>query len=155
MEGDSMLRWLALALTVATVGLTACGDDDGDDNGEATTSGVEEEIFIETDLDIPTGEVLDGSTIGDSPFCSGGTFRDTEGNEEIGFVDRTYECSDGTLRMGFSPGEPVDLTQAGPWEIVSGTDAYEGLEGSGQMEVTFESENSSKGRETFTGTVVP
>jgi hypothetical protein len=158
------VRWLAVALTVTAVGLAACGDDDGDENGAATTSGADtdlsadpaegsEEIVIKTDLNIPTGEVLGGSSIGDSPFCPGGTFRDKDGNDEIGFLDRTYRCPDGNLRMGFSPHEPQGLTQTGPWEIVSGTGAYEGMEGSGQMEVTFESANSDQGRETFTGTV--
>jgi hypothetical protein len=84
------VRWLALALTLATVGLGACGDDDGDENGAATTPGVDtdlpadsgegsEEIVIKTDLTIPTGEVLEGSSIGDTPFCPGGTFRDQRG----------------------------------------------------------------------------
>jgi hypothetical protein len=156
------VRWLAVALTVTAVGLAACGDD-RDANGAATTSGADtdladpaegsEEIVIKTDLNIPTGEVLGGSSIGDSPFCPGGTFRDKDGNDEIGFLDRTYRCPDGSLRMGFSPHEPQGLTQTGPWEIVSGTGAYEGMEGSGQMEVTFKSANSDQGRETFTGTV--
>jgi hypothetical protein len=160
------VRWLALALTLATVGLGACGDDDGDENGAATTPGVDtdlpadsgegsEEVVIKTRVDIPTGEVLDGSSIGDSPFCPGGTFRDQHGNADIGSVDRTFDCPDGSLRIGFTPGVPQGRTQAGPWKVVSGTGAFEGLEGDGQMEVKFEPGSDSKGRETFTGTVVP
>jgi hypothetical protein len=157
--------WLAMALAVTAIGLAACGDDDGDEDGAATTtSGADsdlsadpadggEEIVIKTDLNIPAGEVLGGSSIGDSPFCPGGTFRDRGGNAEIGSVDRTIRCPDGELRVGFTPGELQGRTQTGPWEILSGTGVFEGLEGQGRMEVTFESASSTKGRETFTGTV--
>jgi hypothetical protein len=165
------VRWLALALTLATVGLGACGDDDGDENGAATTPGVDtdlpadsgegsEEIVIKTDLTIPTGEVLEGSSIGDTPFCPGGTFRDQRGSADpsvppFGSVDRTFRCPDGSLRIGFTPGVPQGRTQTGPWRAVSGTGALEGLQGNGQMEVKFEPGSDTKGRETFTGTVVP
>jgi hypothetical protein len=161
-----------MALILATVGLAACGGGDGNETGAATTPGVDseasadpaegsEEILIETHVVFPeadtpvTGEVLDGSTIGDSPFCPGGTFRDRHGSEDpsvppYGLVDRTYSCPDGTLRMGFSPG----VTQSGPWKIVSGTGAYEVLQGEGQMELKEEpGTDGSEGRETFTGTV--
>jgi hypothetical protein len=42
---------------------------------------------------------------------------------------------------------------AGSTTEISGTGAYEGLEGSGRMETKFETD--TRGRETFTGTVVP
>jgi hypothetical protein len=70
------VRWLALALTLATV------VDDGV-SGEGS-----QEIVIETRVNFEqdvTGEVLEGSFIGDSPFCPAGTFSDQEGNDEIGF----------------------------------------------------------------------
>jgi hypothetical protein len=173
-------RWLALALTLAAVGLGACGDDDGDETGVATTSGVDsdvsadpgdgsEEILIKTQAEIGAaeelrgsnvseGEVLDGSSIGDSPFCPTGTFRDAHSEDpEIGFVDRTFLCPDGGLRIGFSPQAPTTpRTQSGPWHVVSGTGAFEGLEGRGQMEIKYEPHTkATEGRETFTGTVVP
>ncbi len=106
-------------------------------------------------LNIPRGEVLRGSSIGDSPFCPHGTFRDKHGNDEIGLVDRTLRCPDGSLRIGFTPGVPQGRTQAGPWKVLSGTGGFEGLRGHGQMEVKYERGSSSVGRETFTGTVVP
>jgi hypothetical protein len=158
------VRWLASALALAAFGLAACGGDGGDENGAATKPGVDtsadragrsEEIVIKTRLDIPTGEVLGESSIGDSSFCPGGTFRDRRGDGDIGSVDRTFRCPDGSLRIGFSPGEPRGQTQAGPWKVVSGTRAFEGLRGDGRMKVKFESASDSKGRETFTGTVVP
>jgi hypothetical protein len=164
-------RWLAVVLTVTAVGIAACGDDDGDEGGTTAGSDVEttstaaaesdEPILIKTRIDIPTGDVLGGSTIGNSPFCRGGTFRDKRGTDDpsvppYGFLDRTYRCPDGSLRMGFSPGVPQGRTQAGPWKIVSGTGAYKGLTGDGEMKITYDrgqGKNASKGRETFTGTV--
>jgi hypothetical protein len=72
----------------------------------------------------------------------------------IGVVDRTLTCPGGTLRIGFDPGTPVEGTHSGPWRIVSGTGAYKGWQGSGQME--FDDRpvaDDDEGRETFTGTV--
>ena len=155
---------------ILAIGLISggCGDDDGDETAASTTTSLDsepssdaeggsQEIVIKTHLDLPDGEVLDGSSIGDAPFCPGGTFSDKHGNPEIGSVDRAMECPDGTLRFGFSPGEPTDpagLTQTGPWTIVSGTGAYEEWRGHGRMEATFESDSGTEGAETFTGTVV-
>jgi hypothetical protein len=153
-------RGLALALTFAAIGLAACGGDDGGGNGTnsqraAAPKAASKKLLIKTRLTIPTGEVVGGSSIGDSSFCRGGKFRDRDSKLDPGSVDRTVRCSDGNLRIGFTPGEPRGRTQVGPWKIISGTGAYKGLRGSGRMEVTFESRSSSKGRETFTGTVVP
>ena len=57
---------------------------------------------------IATGEVLDGSTVGDSPFCVGGTIRDSHASldpavEPLGLIDRMITCSDGTVRIVFTP----------------------------------------------------
>lgn len=129
---------MALVLTLATVGLAACDDDDGDGTGAATTPGADndlsadpgaggEGILIKTRVEIGAaeelrgsnvseGEVLGASSIGDSPFCPGGTFRDAHSNDhEIGFVDRRFQCADGSLRIGFSPQAPTTpRTQSGP-----------------------------------------
>jgi hypothetical protein len=150
------VRRLALTLMLATLGVAGCGDDDKDGGGPATTpQSKSEKVLIQTRLSIPTGEVLSGSSIGDSPFCTGGTFRDQDGNEQIGSVDRTFRCPDGSLRIGFSPGEPQGQTQSGPWKVLGGTGSFKGLRGSGTMRVTFVSDSSKNGRETFTGTAVP
>ena len=136
-------------LMVSLLGIAACGDGD---EGGTTAAESDEPILIKTRLHIPTGEVLRGSTIGDSPFCSGGTFRDKEGDT----VERTFRCPDGSLRIGFTAtGEPQGRTQRGPWAVRSGTGAYKGLRGGGRMKVTFDpgSDTKTKGRETFTGTV--
>jgi len=176
----SQIRRLALLLTLATVGFAACGDDDGGETDAATTSGVEsdvstdaaeagEDVVIKTQVkinaaeenrgsNVSRGEILDGSTIGDTPFCPSGTFQDAHSEDPaIGFVDRTIQCPDGSLRIGFSPGPPpTPLTQSGPWQVVSGTGAFEGMEGDGEMEIRYEAHTqATEGRETFTGTVVP
>jgi len=157
-------RWLVATLTVTAIAITACGGGDGDENNAASTAaspsepaagGEEEPILIKTSLtfhDIVTGEVLGGSTVGDAPFCSGGMFRDREGND-IGSSDRTVRCSDGSLRIGLTTGTGAAGEQAGTWKIISGTGAYEGWQGSGQMEVKLKRGSDTKASETFTGTV--
>lgn len=180
------MRKLRLSLVfvgILAIGLIVggCGGDGGDENGVAATSGVDsdlsadpgegsEEIVIKTGVNIQipkggpvpgsstgNGEVLGGSSLGDSPFCAGGTFSDVHSDDpEIGLVDRTFDCPDGSLRIGFTPGFPEGRTQAGPWRLVSGTGAFEGLHGHGEMEIEYEpGTRSTEGRETFTGTVVP
>ena len=43
---------------------------------------------------------------------------------------------------------------SGPWEVLSGTGAYEGMEGSGEMMIKFPANPQvPEGRGTFTGTV--
>ena len=174
------VRWLGLALVLATLGFAACGGDDGDESEAATTAAADgdlstdagqarEEIVIKTQVkinaaeenvgsNVSRGEILDGSSIGDSPFCPDGTFQDAHSEDPaIGFVDRTIQCPDGSLRIGFSPGPPpTPLTQSGPWHIVSGTGAFKGMEGDGEMEIRYEPHtDATEGRETFTGTVDP
>jgi hypothetical protein len=159
-------RGLGVALTIMAIGVAACGGDDGDVAGRTAVPSIEsdstagsgaggEPILIKTRVtfrDIVTGKVLEGSTIGDSPFCSGGTFRDREG-EDIGSSDRTVRCSDGSLRIGLTTGTGAAGEQAGTWKIISGTGAYEGWQGSGQMEVKLKRGSDTKASETFTGTV--
>jgi hypothetical protein len=108
------VRWLAVALTVGAIGVAGCGDESGGEGettaaptvaGGATDLGASgDPILIRTHVNIPTGVVLSGSSIGDSPFCPGGTFRDQDGDDSIGLMDRTFRCPDGTLRIGFTPG---------------------------------------------------
>ena len=69
------------------------------------------------------------------------------------------ECPDGSLRIGFTPGPPTGpggRVQSGLWTIVSGTGAYEGWRGHGEMETRYDpGTRALEGHETFTGTVVP
>lgn len=124
---------------------------------DSASAGEPQLILITTRMTGSTVKILDGSTIGDAPFCSGGTASDTHGTGEIGLVDRTISCQDGTLRMGFDPQVPVGHTQSGPWRIIRGTGVFEGWHGSGEMVIRYDasdtSEHPTKGRERFTGTV--
>jgi hypothetical protein len=166
--GWKLARFGQVALTVTAIGLVSCGGDDGDNGGTTAAPAAETTstkdpkaggpILIKTRVNIPTGTVLDGSSIGGSPFCPGGTFRDKHGTENpsvppYGLVDRTFRCRDGSLRIGFTPGTPQGRTQRGPWKTVSGTGAYEGMRGGGDLKATFEPGSNKKGRETFTGKV--
>ena len=62
-------RSLAVALAVAAIGIAGCGDD-GSENARASAHSGEdgEAILIKTRLNVPVGEVLRGSHIGDSAF---------------------------------------------------------------------------------------
>jgi hypothetical protein len=64
----------------------------------------------------------------------------------------TITCPDGTVMVGFTPDEAQGQTETGSWTIVSGTGAFEGLRGSGEMEVVYDSDDDSLARETYTGT---
>jgi hypothetical protein len=165
-------------LGLAAAGVVACGGGEGDasetavtDERESTSGGEAggESMLIKTNvkINIPEGgpvsgttiskgEVLGGSSIADTPLCPGGTFRDQHGDDPaIGLVLRTFDCPDGSLRIGITPGPPTTpRTQAGPWRVLSGTGAFEGLQGDGQVEITYEpGTRATEGRETFTGTV--
>lgn len=166
LEESRHALWLAAALTGAAITLAGCGAGDGDagdkpatttGNSASAPGGGAEPILIKTRMNIPTGKILDGSTIGDSPFCPGGTVMDQHGTPPIGLVDRTITCPDGTLRMGFDPELPVGDTQSGPWRIVGGTGAYDGWEGSGEMAMRYDPRDNrqhpTRGRERYTGTV--
>jgi len=148
---------LALALAVGAVGLSACSDDDGDDTG--TTTAAEkagEPIRIKTHLNPVnasgeiTGEVLSGSTIGDSAFCVGGRFGDrTQPGGDL--VTRILRCSGGAVTITFTS-TPPDVEQRSDWEIAKGLGRYEELSGGGRMRAVSESANG-EAREIFTGTV--
>jgi hypothetical protein len=163
--GSRRARWLAVA--ASAIALVGCGGADGGDGAadittpsspESAAADEAEPILIKTRTSIPTGEIVDGSTIGDSPFCPGGTVRDRHGTPEIGLVDRTITCQDGTLRMGFDPQVPVGDTQRGPWRIIGGTGAYDGWEGSGVMVMRYDPgdnrQHPTRGRERYTGTAL-
>jgi hypothetical protein len=166
--------WLALAWVVTALGLAACGGNDGDEGG--TTTGAEEAgttaggdetgtsakesgepILIKTRLaplnarGESTGEVLPGSTIGDSAFCAGGKFLDGPVKPPDRSVVRSFRCPGGTLTITFSS-TPPGVKQRSDWEVVKGLAGFKGLSGGGRMRGVLESE-AGEGRETFTGTV--
>jgi hypothetical protein len=156
-------------LMVSLLGIAACDDDDDDGGSGGTTTGAEEAgtdateggepILIKTHLapvnaeGETTGEVLSGSTIGDSAFCAGGSFADAAGEPPIESVVRTFRCPDGTLTIRFTT-TPPDVKQRGDWKVVKGLVGFEGLSGGGRMRAVSES-SGGEGREIFTGTVTP
>jgi hypothetical protein len=159
------MRRLILGCALAAV-IVGCGGDDGESapspaaEGESPDIAIsgEEDIQIKTFADLAsitdTGEVLDGSSLGDSPFCPKGTFSGGHGNTENGWLDHTFECPDGTLSIAFDPRNEKKQSASGPWEVLGGTGAYEGMEGSGHFKILFPAEPAAmEGRETFTGTV--
>jgi len=107
---------------------------------------------------IATGEVLEGSTLGGSTLCAGGTIIDSHASLDpavaaFGLIDRMITCSDGTVRIVFTPGEAQGGIATGSWTIVIGSGAFEGFRGTGTMEVAYDPDDDSVGRETLTGAV--
>ena len=68
-------------------------------------------------------------------------------------IVETITCPDGTARLRFKPDPAQGLNQTGSWTIVKGTGAFEGLRGSGEMEVVYDSDDESLAQVTFNGTV--
>lgn len=155
------MRRAHVLVLVGTLLLGACGGGEDSDS----EPGVEpEQVEIITSVSIAatpgaeviaTGEVLDGSTLGGSPFCVGGTILDSHGSTdpEVWLIARTITCPDGKVRMDLTPEMPEGLNQTGSWKIVSGTGAFEGLRGSGEMEVAYDPNPDEPAGETYTGTV--
>src|SRR3954451_3343399 len=112
---------------VALLGIAACSDDDGDQGGATTGDETEasakergQPILIKTHLaplnarGEQTGEVLSGSTIGDSAFCAGGTFSDGPVKPPHRSVLRTFRCSGDILTITFNSTLP-DVKQRSDW----------------------------------------
>ena len=154
-------------LMVSLLSIAACDDDDGDEGGTTTggddtgTSAKEsgEPILIKTQVapvnarGETVGEVLSGSTIGDSAFCAGGKFLDGPVEPSDRSVLRSFRCPGGTLTITFTS-TPPDVQQRSDWKVVKGLGRFEGLSGGGRMRAVSES-SRGEGRETFTGTVTP
>jgi hypothetical protein len=155
-----------VALTIAAIGLAACGDDSGGRVRTVTVAPAEtspqetstsapvsgDAVLIETRVTNAkrhTGEVLGVSVIGESAFCRGGK---TSGGSDGPTITTTFRCSGGTLKVHYAPTQP-SLVQGSVWEVVSGTGSFEGLRGGGSMVAKFESDNSDTGREIFIGMV--
>ncbi len=152
---------------VGVLFLAACGgdeDDAADTSAASTTAPRAEPIVIRTRMviaaeeraePIATGEVLEGSTLGSSAFCVGGTILDSHGSPdpEVLLIARTITCPDGRVRLNLTPEVvPHGQTQTGSWTIVGGTGAFDGLRGSGEMEGVTDPDDAPA-RETLTGTI--
>src|SRR5829696_3464081 len=161
---------VVVLLSVLAIVLGACGAVGGEaDAGSASsTKPGSEPILIRTGVviaamagaDIPaTGDVLEGSTLGDAAFCVGGTIEDRHPGinaaEEPFLLVRTFTCTNGTVTAGFSPdvGQAESRTQGGSWRILGGSGAFERLGGRGALEVTYDADDGSRAQETWSGTV--
>jgi hypothetical protein len=177
-DGVRLLRAVVLVLAgmlvlVGVLFLGACG---GEEKDAATTSAATapagEPIVIRSTLivaaeegsePIATGTVLEGSTLGGTPFCVGGTILESHASldpkMEAYLIDRKITCPDGTVRIGYTPQVGADpapegeTPQKGVWTIVSGTGEYEGVGGGGKSEAVYGPNPSSAVRSTFTGTI--
>jgi hypothetical protein len=161
------MRRAAVVVLVGVLFLGACGGDEedaADTSAASTTAPGGEPIVIRTRVviaaeeraePIATGEVLEGSTLGGSEFCAGGTILDSHGSPDpdVLLIARTITCPDGRVRMNLTPEVQPGQTQTGSWTIVGGTGAFEGLRGSGEMEVVYDPDDDSPARETLIGTV--
>jgi hypothetical protein len=150
---------------VLLVGACSGGEDGASDTSAAsTTEPGGDAVVIRTRLTvaaesgsepIATGAVLEGSTLGGSPFCVGGTILDSHrsSDPDVLIIARTITCPDGRVRMDLMPEVPPQgVTQTGSWKIVSGSGAFEGLSGSGEMKVVYGPDEDAPVRETYTGT---
>jgi hypothetical protein len=161
------MRRAVVLVLVGALFLGACGgdeDDAADTSAASTTAPRGEPIVIRTRMviaaeeraePIATGEVLEGSALGSSPFCVGGKILDSHGSPdpEVLLIARTITCPDGRVRLNLTPEVTPGLSQTGSWTLVGGTGAFEGLGGSGEMKVVTDPDDDSLGRETLTGTV--
>jgi hypothetical protein len=151
--------------------MTACGGDDAEPEADAseasTTAPTGDRLVLRTRIvvadkagaeTIATGAVLEGSTLGSSAFCVGGTIVDVHGSPDpsVALIARTIRCPDGTVEVRLRPDvgdQPQGQTQKGSWTIERGTGAFEGLHGTGQMEVVYGATDDSPVHETLTGAV--
>jgi hypothetical protein len=159
------MRRAVVPVLMGVLFLAACGGAQ-DDAAGSSVSPTTEQLVIRTRAliaaeegaePIATGEVLEGSTLGGSPFCVGGTVVDSHASGDPAverLIDRTITCPDGSLKVGFTPEiVPLGETQTGSWTIISGTGAFENLRGSGEMEDVIDPDDDSLNLQTFTGTV--
>ncbi|HJU46622.1 MAG TPA: hypothetical protein VJ689_00710 [Gaiellaceae bacterium] len=156
------VRVLAVIAAVLLLLGAACGGD-GDGATDSSAIVIRTKMIIaaqENTEPIATGDILQGSTLEGAPFCAGGTILDSHADRDPAMepylIDRTISCPDGTVRVGVTPdvgAETEGRTQKGSWTIVDGTGAFDGLRGSGTMEVVYGSDEDAPVRETLTGTV--
>lgn len=151
-----------MLVAIAVVCLSGCGatvdtsTETPPSPTEAVTSPPQvvngEGILIETritDARAHTGDVVDGSVIGEAAFCPGGT---SAGSSQGATITAVFDCPDGTLTVQYEPRQ-FSLVQSSDWEVVSGTGSYATLRGGGSMVAAFQSDDPDSGREVFTGTV--
>jgi hypothetical protein len=140
-----------VAMTIAALSLAACGDD-----GQSTQRAPgRQKLVIKAHANlqdvVDKGEVLNGSSLGSTPFCRGGKFTGGHSNE---MIFRTFFCGGASLELGFTPGKESGRTVTGRWKILGGTGQFKGLKGSGRITTKFApGSEPAEARETFIGSV--
>ena len=161
-----MRRVVLLLILAGVLGLGACGgDEDAADTSPASTSGQRgEAIVIRTRKNvaltegaepIASGAVMEGSTLGDAPFCVGGTVLDSHRSSDptVLLISETITCPDGSVTLRLKPDRSPGLTQTGSWTVESGGGSFEGMHGGGEMETVYDPDPVEPARATLTGTV--
>ena len=161
------MRRAVVLVLFGALSLGACGgdeDDAADTNAASTTVPRGEPIVIRTRKlvalteraePIATGEILEGSTLGDSPFCEGGTVLDSHASSDptVWLIVETITCPHGTVKLRLEPDPSPGLNQTGSWTIASGTGTFERLRGRGEMEAVYDPDPAAPAHVTLTGTV--
>src|SRR3954447_4880003 len=151
------VRLLPVAMAVAAaVAIGACGGNGAADRRSTERAATSKKIVIRAHAElqdvVDKGEVLSGSSLDGAPFCSPGSF--SGGHGDTGMIDRTFKCPNGSLRVGFKPGNGSGRTVSARWKVLGGTGAFKGMKGSGRLETTFApGDQPAEARETYTGTL--
>ena len=167
------MRGAVVLVMVGVLRLGACGgdeDDAADTSVASTTARRGEPIVIRATLivaaaersePIATGTILEGSTLGGSPFCAGGTILDSHASLDpkmkAYLIDRKITCPDGTVRIGYTP-EVGAVRSAGsdPRRALDDRQRHRRIRmlgGGGKSEAVYGPNPDSPVRETLTGTV--
>jgi hypothetical protein len=99
---------------VLLVGVLLFGACGGGEDGASEIGAESDDLVIKRSVvgattpgaePIATGEVAEGSTLGGSPFCVGGTIWDSHGtpDPEVALIARTITCPEGRVRMDITP----------------------------------------------------
>ena len=129
-------------------------------SAQSTTAGSHGQrraILIKTRINGFDGTVVDGSKLGDAAFCGGGTVHHESGSPEIGHpAINAFTCGDSRLEIGFGPGpdQMDNRIQTSDWDVLTGTGVFNGVTGSGSMQVEWTAVGTTTGEETFTGTLL-
>ena len=105
------MRGAVVLIPMGVLLVGACG---GGEDGASETSAESDDLVINPGMvrattpgaePIATGEVVEGSTFGGSPFCVGGAVRDSHGSPdpEVALIARTITCPEGKVRMDIAP----------------------------------------------------
>ena len=155
------------AVTLVLLGVLLVGACGGGKDGASETSVQSEQVEILTSVvgaateraePIATGKVLEGSPLGGSPFCVGGTIRDTHGSPdpEVALIARRSSArgqSADRLNARSVAGNAAGPDSDGLVDDCQRHRCLRGLRGSGEMEIVYDPYPNAPARGRYTGTV--